>query len=267
MSKDRLPNRVPLPDVPQHTEDIVFGYLGLPTGFDEERILVNLRAIGRVRSAAGLGVISVTSYRGESQPYDIQISDVDSSGTATTSVIAKRHEKPLANGSVRYPTGSSSYDYPDAFIKIDSTELEARIDEDDSYKRGVFDTLAQAKFLDNGLRQGLRQASRDATFDKIKLFNSAQYYGLISLLAEFASSRPPEIVIGAFVAAGPIMRNLRALVANLSTFDKDKGIHSMQDFRDMSQRLRQSFFVGCEPDRFVAASGIITASRIIKSRK
>lgn len=58
---------VPLPDVPEYTDDIIFGNLGLPSGFDQERLLVNIRGMQRVRAAALMGSISIVSERGEAQ--------------------------------------------------------------------------------------------------------------------------------------------------------------------------------------------------------
>lgn len=59
MSAEISLRAVPLPEVPEYTEDLVFGHLGLPQGFDESRLLVNIAAFNSVRKAGGLGSISI----------------------------------------------------------------------------------------------------------------------------------------------------------------------------------------------------------------
>ena len=53
MSENR--RAVPLPNVSNHTEAIVIEGLGLPSGFDDERLLVNVAVLERFRKAAGIG--------------------------------------------------------------------------------------------------------------------------------------------------------------------------------------------------------------------
>ena len=152
---DRLPARVPLPEVPQYTEDVVFGGIGLPVGFDQERLLVNLRALDRFRKVAGLNTISVVASQEDGEAVDPGIDAVDSQGTATISWAAKRTKKPLATSSVQYSVPNSEvYGRPEGVVRINNAELEKRIEaKPQRYPKGVFDAKARGKFLNLALKE------------------------------------------------------------------------------------------------------------------
>jgi hypothetical protein len=258
MSKNKLPREVFLPDVPTYTDEIVFGNLGFPVGFDNERILVNLRAFERVQAVAGLGNISIIGHRGENQPFEAQITSVDRSGAATLGAAGKRHKKPLGHGNVAFPTTSSFFDNPSAVIKVNFTELEAQIDEADKYAKGVFDPTAQSERINTGVKEGLREASYHANFDREKAIQALQYYGSMNMLG-LGTGHGPLVSIGVSLVAGPVATHLG--IAKGASMKEDPNI------KEALQRFRSSLFAGCAPDKYIAARGLIASHKFIKSRK
>ena len=85
--RSELPTHVPLPEVENYTDHVVFGNMNLPVGFDEERLLVNLRAFRRVQRVAGLGQM-------------------------VTQVEMSSGKRVSASGKVEFPTFRHDFDLP-----------------------------------------------------------------------------------------------------------------------------------------------------------
>ena len=261
MLQARLGSAVPLPEIPQHTEDIVFGTLGLPIGFDQERVLVNLRAIERVRRVAGFSVISVVSRDQSSELSDPGVTAVDASGTATMGQAAKRRRQPLSVARLSYHDPDPLlHDFPDLTIHVDKSELENRVEEErDRYKQGAFDVQGRARYLNTAIGQGLVDASFDANLNLEKLGLTVGLYGAMTM-GEFAYGMPRPFVFALFAGAGVGLGAFPAIHAMMKLKDKDERAFALKQWR-------YSMFFGLTPDRFLAARGLITASRFVKARK
>jgi hypothetical protein len=259
MLGSKLPTRVPLPEVPHYTEDIVFGGLGLPVGFDQSSLIVNLRSFDRIRKVAGLATVNVFAASSDQEQFDAGITGVGSQGTATVGLAGKRTKKPVASGAVDYHN-SALQDIgatPSATIKIDNTEIETRIEEGEKYKKGVFDQQARAKFLNKAIKRGLSEAGFSASFNRGSLAFSAFTY------AAWVPTHPFGFTpLESAVLAGPIVNP--AISIAVSAW---QSMHTGEDMKQLMREFRYSLFAGCTPDRYVAGSELIAASKLIRASK
>lgn len=263
-----VPKFVPLPDVPEYTDEVVFGALGLPVGFDEERLQVNLRAFNRVKSIAGLGRISISRTSGAAEQHDMNIGSLDSSGAATVGLSRKRTQEPLGSGNITWPTTLPEFGSANTKIKLDGAEADSRITESKS-RKGAMDPNLQAKLLNGGIKTGLYEASMHANFNKSKAKRSFLYYGGMNSLILLGGTDVDHIVHAEpmVIALGPIIMNLviaRYTIMN-NIVKKDSGLPELK-VRDVLKAYRQSIFVGCAPDRYLGAAAVTATSRFVKAR-
>ncbi|HVX23875.1 MAG TPA: hypothetical protein VG992_00835 [Candidatus Saccharimonadales bacterium] len=258
----KLPRLVSLPEVSEYTDNVVFGNLGLPVGFDDERLQVNLRAFRRVQRVAGLATVSVVSAAGERDQFDFNISGVDADGAATMRGAAKRHKQPLSTGNTQFPADTTMFDNPDVIIKVNTGEVEARTQTSEKYKKGLLDPKAQARFLDKAVRRGLTEASWHANVDKFKIGYGLRTYGMFAGLALLGGSdieRTVPFVLG----AAPVLTNLGVVIAIHERYMRGT---QTEGGLETWRRFRQTFFAGCAFDRFLGGAGLATNSKFIKSR-
>lgn len=253
----RLPAQVPLPEVAQHTEDIVFGGLGLPVGFDQERLLINVRALDRFRKVAGLDTISIVADQGEAEPTDPGVTGVDSQGTATIGLAAKRTRKPLVSGKLQYPIPNNEvFGRPDGVVKVDNTELESRLEaKPKKYPKGPFDAKGRGKFLNAAVKRGLSEVNFDTSFSFTKGILAGSWVGS-NAFTFFELGVPLPVVIASGVGANGLLASLNAYGHAADS----------QEFKQFFMHHRHSLFYGITPDRYIAAQGILSARRLIKAR-
>jgi hypothetical protein len=261
MSASKLPSQVSLPEIPRYSDDIVFGALDFPVGFDQSSLIVNLRLIDRIRLAGGLRNVTVYASNSENEPYDIDVSSVDEQGTATIGVVGKRSKKPISHSLLHYDKGGSLTTSPEVTIRVDNSEIEKRIEESDKYPRGVFDTVARAKFLNKAVKQGLVDASFNASF---------------SIARGILSGITYPMGIGELYLAG-INSSGFGIVENttLLTFLAHAGFSGSWAYSNSSCReeflarlkdYRYSLGYGLTPDRFLAASALLTGRSVVRAR-
>ncbi len=256
MSETKLPTRVPLPEVPHYTEDIVFGALGLPVGFDQSELLVNLKSFDRIRKVAGLEMVSVFAAGDEHIQFDPEISSVDSKGTATVSLAGKRKKQPIVSDSLNYQ-GSNPMGVvgkPDVAIKVNNVEIETRIDEGGKYEKGAFDPQARAKFLNKAVIRGLYEANFSASISAPRLAIAAAQ-GMLLPDILFLNT-PVEIIPVAGLAADLATKVIFASKSN-----------TVEEMQYSLRQCRYSFFLGITPDRYLAGAAAIAASKLIRARK
>lgn len=262
MPETKLPTRVPLPEVSSYTEDITFGALGLPQGFDQSSLIVSLRSFDRIRKVAGLDTINIFAASGATEPLDAGISSVDAQGTATIGLAAKRKKKPLVSGSVNFGDLELSelFSRPDAAIKVDNTELETRIEEGGKYQKGVADPKARAIFLNRAVKRGLSEASHSASFNPAKLVWSGLSFSVSAGLAlpatNFADRLPLNVMLGSLFTETLTVFSFGVI---------NSGLHGGKP-TDYIKHARYSLFFGITPDRYVATAGLLAASKLIRAR-
>jgi hypothetical protein len=235
--------------------------VALPSGFDSERLLVNLRGIDRIRSIAGLGNVSVTSTRGDTSTYGTEITGVDSSGTATYGRKMLTHQTPLASGSVSFPSNFSMVGKADAAIVINSSEAEERAQRKNG-PEGLFNPSIRANLLNNALKEGLGQASIDANDDLVKRALSLGYYSWTSILA-LAMGVEPTIYAAVYGSIAPIAN--ASIVWGIVKGWNKFGV-SEADPKETAKHTRFSFTAGVSLDRALISKSMIHTTRLIKSR-
>jgi hypothetical protein len=249
--------------VSHYSEDVVFGSLGLPTGFDDERLLVNLRGINRVRSIAGLGIVSVVGERGEITTYDHDITSMSPSGEATLGAKQKEHKVGLVEGNVTFPTGSSFLGSADTVVKVNTAEIDNRI----RTKHGIaalYEAKPRAKLLNESMKDGLNAAVIDANMDMEKFKMFAKMYGFFGLMG--AMSDHPMRAVGIGAIAAPVLLNLGILQqAILHSQGKTKEEVSADMLRFWKE-FRKSVSVGIAVDRMALASLAVRSQRLIKAQ-
>lgn len=264
MTKSNLPKLVPLPEVPHYTEDITFGNLALPQGLDEERLLVNVRGINRIRSAAGLGTVSVVGKREETSTYDYGVTGIDSSGAATFSASRKSRKASIAKGSLTFPTPSSIIGKPQVTISVNTAEVEEKIKNHGESLANLYQPAPRAKILNQAVRCGLRDAAIDANVDRSKMMLAARWYGFSTILGLSMNASPGRMLVisGVF---GPIMLNM-AVLRDVSFGNLQRPKEEELSPLAVLKELRQSLFVGAAADRIAAASVLTGSQRLIKAR-
>jgi hypothetical protein len=256
MSRADIPALVPLPDISTYSDMVTFGNLGLPVGFDDERVLVNLRAINRVRSIAGLGGVSIIGERGDTSTYDYNVTSMDTSGSATFGAVSKQNKTPLAQGNLTFDSGSSSFGKPEVNIALNTSEAEERIKTQHGLS-GLYEAKPRAKYLNSAVKQGLADAVVDANIDKEKFKITARAYGFFAGLGLIGGGGVPRALAVGFIA-GPVLTNLNVF--------RTASMQYPEDAMEIWKEYRQSAFIGMSLDRLVAASGVLKASRIIKAK-
>lgn len=258
MRLNKIPSDVPLPEIPRHTEEVIFGGLGLPVGFDQERLRVNLRAFERIRLTAGLGTVSIVAVESEAEPTDAGVTSIDKQGAATASFAGKRHRKPLASGLVSEPQNNMGLlCLPESTtVRLDNTEIESRIEESGRYKKGVFDATARAKYLNRAIKSGLSEASFDASFAKHRLIFSSMVYGAMPVDAMMFN-----IPLGLAMSVTGFGNNV--LAAGFFSAIVGDG---MEEKLKVFAHYRHSLFFGVTPDRWIMARGMLTTSKLVKAR-
>lgn len=266
-------NRVPLPDVPQFTDNIEFTSLGLPVGYDDERLLVNLDAIDRVRKIAGFGQLTV---------FQTELQD------AAIGPIAKDiPNRPALKSIIRYPSGDEYVGPADAVIKIDSFAFHTRINQVKT-PHHKFDPKVVGQALDVGFKTALNSASREANVSSEKIKESGLLYGLW-MGFQNAAWIPALASANHFSAKADLTKEvlfeIRAM-ADLPVavyclpeaalflaqmmgklYKKEAQVaYLTEGIGEKIVNRRKSFFVGAAPDRYVAAAALLRVSTLLRTR-
>jgi hypothetical protein len=172
---------VPLPEVNECSERIILGDMGLPVGFDQERLLVQLPRLERIAQLAGMGTLTIAGFRGDTTEYSYGVGGMsgDGVGAAVSSMVtskAKMHESSASQDNSEVPP---YLHWHDGSVKINNVEIEERIKGDDEkWSKGVFDERARAKYMSSALQRGLMVATHESVFPDEPLANTLVKSGL-----------------------------------------------------------------------------------------
>lgn len=251
---NRDPAFVPLPQVAHYTEDVIFGALNLPVGFDEERLLVNVRAFDRARSLGGIGLVTVTTKSGRAN--DTWVSGrVNNDGAMSLSAAGVQKPTPLSKGSVTFPA------YPGSFfgkarlsIVIDNTRISEETKRAD-VPNAAFDARLKGRLLNRAVQHGLHQGVRAANIDLLKTGLGAVFYAnsgatFSYVLQDIPTGAAMAFALGPFIQFGALMT-------------EKKRRHAPQGDE---RWYRSSFFVGCALDRYAAGAAAVALGTFIKAR-
>jgi len=226
--------------------------MGVPVGFDTARLLVNVPAIDTVRKIAGLGMVSVLVQQSKPEDMWLGIGSVDSNGAASVGAVGTQQHKKSATGNVTFPI-NSFFDLADATIKIDGSWVQDKLDAS-STRNAPFDPTERAGIYNKALRRGLYEAAFAANIDKSKMLVSSCVY-------------LPMVAVGVMLnsIAGPIIMAASAPLGSLMAIAAS-GRDNTELTKKALHHYRQSMFIGCAPDRYLAAAAVIGTNRFIKAR-
>lgn len=240
MKVELLPRSVPLPEVEDYTDRIEFRNLGLPLGFDDEKMLVNLRAFQLVQIFSGLGSISIDGSTNNIESEAPEVASISSDGTASAAARVGLSYKALGRGTIQFPSGNSYIGDADATVTLDTQEIDRRLS---SIKNGAYllSPKKRAKYFNSGVSSGLTDVNFHANIDRQKSMTSILSNGVAipsALMAE-------DISLYFFMT----MFNSAA---------------QMAAFRDVIKDYRISFFPGYSLDRHFISQSIIFASKFMR---
>lgn len=222
----RSKNFVPLPEVSKHTDSLRIASLGLPVGFDEERLAFNVTAFEKVMKWGDLRSYTVCAEEGERRSIDVGIDGANSDGTTNAIGKAAISKVKLQNTSLKEEGISDDvwvsdvfYERAEAVVRINSSEKEQRIlDKSNRWPRGPLEPKAQAYFIDRAARQGLRTAVLKNHYRKYKELAVVYGAGLSVGCTIIQEPPPPDILIDLQVLA--LLHAVYAQARGLSVKDR-----------------------------------------------
>jgi len=146
---------VPLPEVENYPSVLSVNNLGLPVGMPEDSVEVNLRAFSRVQKAAALGPIIMQGYSGEQSSVSAMPMG-NNGGVASAARVVTETKARLGSGHGDLVEQKK----PTVFIRINTSELHARCQDDRKYPKGALDPRNLAKQLSVGTKQALRDTAK-----------------------------------------------------------------------------------------------------------
>jgi|GEM_PF-4284198 len=265
---ETTPRFVPLPDLRQHTDSVTFGNLGLPVGFDQEQLLVNVRGIERIQSVARLGHISVVGMSGEVSQRSYSVGSIQADGSTTLGAVKKREKEPLSHISVKFPDPSLTIvGDPRVIIRVNKEEIKQRtLEKPKEYERGPLDAGTRAKYLNRSLKEGLSSASKKANVDLFKIaLGSAAYTIMNTILWAYGSST--EGILTGSAVASPVVMNAIILISGALSYSRNGKDFDGDDPMKHWRLYRQSMFVGAAFDRALAGSALAATTALVKAKK
>lgn len=252
---------MPLPEVNEQSDRIIIGDMGLPVGFDQERLLVHLPRLERIAHLAGMGTLTIAGFRGDTTEYGYSVGGVseDGVGSAISSMVttkAKIHESgaELDKRALPFP-----HRWHDGSVKINNAEIEDRIKNDgDKWEKGVFDEQARAKYMSDALQRGLVVAAGESTFPDKPLSDTLAISGLkksaCTMIWAYAfKTGVPE----GFLLHTGFSTSFRLALSTL--------------YPALTKKLLPPFKFSLAEhvfyDRYAAAQGLNMASRLVKAKK
>lgn len=242
----RLNTFIPLPELEHHTDIVQVESLGLPVGFDQERLGFNVVAIEHAMKWGGVSKLDVRAREGEQRAVNVDFDGINNDGTSnatgrvSTAKVALQHTTThQVTDTTEGPFTKMNYDQSEGSVVINSSEKDARIlAKSKRWPRGPFDPKAQAHFIDESVHDGLRQAIINQHTEPTKLVASLSLYGLASVLTAAGIQNISQCERGLLLGA----------MFNLGHAVYENNLHGRQ-YLDR----QWSFFYGLPFDRHVAA--------------
>ena len=289
---------VPLPEVAEYTDAIQIGSLGLPQGFDDERVLVNVGAIERFRKAEGLGELTIqATYLESSHPA---VAGMDRQGTAVLENLRSASSRKLTR--ISYMDDGPELDdamenlsrkFPGigfAFnmilsnmrtLRLNNMALTLDLRERDMHARAhktprsVLDPKFQGNYLNTAVREGLWSINQKINADRYLMTTSGLIAGFVLGMHEMGLDNPNPTLglnvaeqLAVVAAERPVVTTLVALTS--AVLKKKRGLDdSVKDaFVDIMRNTRQSVLFGATLDRYALSAGVLTTSgKLIKVQK
>lgn len=173
----------PLPEIEPAKDLVVFENLAFPIGFDEERILVNVPAIQKIQTYAGIGLTVMNGVNGKKSETSSSIQSVNADGSANlgqslikrnasstdTVFVPSRHELGAFMGT-KIPARAEKYLRPPAYISANLSARDELLQDSKRFKKGQLDPKGHAEFMNTVIKQGLVEAAakrHQNSYDKL----------------------------------------------------------------------------------------------------
>lgn len=143
--------------------------LGLPMGFDEERLWLHIGRTERLSRLSGIGQLSVLGFKGDITEARVGVGGINSDGSGTATKTASVAKTRIVSTETSQGAIDSRlykpYDWADGVVKVNNAEVEERIKGDgDKWEQGLVDPFARAHYVDRALRLGITAIGRDQVF-------------------------------------------------------------------------------------------------------
>lgn len=176
---------IPLPEVNDSSDVLHIGRLGLPVGFDQERLLINVGAIEKAIAWGGLSHLVIDANEGQKRSVSITAhSDAGGRLMATGSgSLRKARLQSSTTEQNQLPGYHDSldkihYDKTSAHIVINTSEKDQRIlDKQKKWPRGPHEVDAQATVLNMTIQEGLKSAITSSHFNRPKAITTTMMCG------------------------------------------------------------------------------------------
>lgn len=252
---------MPLPEVGEYTDMITVGALGLPVGFDESALVLNVGGMLRLNAMAGLGKVTIVGEQGEPTKFSADIGSVSGDAIALRGIrVAKK--APLYNQQPSYDDPEygnvgvfAQYSQRSAILSLNTTANTESIRADGTKKwpRSELEPAAQARYMNQGLKAAIiHEAVESFTSDQIDAGIIGSVLGLI-YTAGALTGGPGFGVYGVF--CGTAAYQVLAEVEH--RFRK-------HHHPDTPPRIR-SILPQVHPDRIVATYALARMTRLMKS--
>lgn len=260
----KIPGFVPLPEVNKYTEAIHVGELGLPVGFDTERLELH---IGRTARLARLGDIehtSISGFRGGTTDYSFGVGGIsnDGIGTAVRNIAVAKTK--LTEVDIESSKGPLNYRWGHAEVRVNNAEIEERLKaQTDKWELGVFDPKGRAKLMDKAIRHGLCDAAYEVILESnppkvltrsliLQGMDTAFVLATIGDQFEYNVKTAAVVGYGMKVALRPLNNFL------IQQYAKTEG-------RELPAR-QWSLFQRDHYDRYVAHRALSATTRLVRAR-
>lgn len=269
VSRPRLPDAIPLPDLSKYTDAIVFDTPQLES-VDPERIIVRPRRFQRTQSVAGLGAIGVRfdDEPGSSLPELHMLERAAYIASEPRALTLKRgQDLPLSSPEIHFlDRTASKWERPYTTITVHRLAIEGQAAERVANK-GIDPTKAKVALLDHAIRNSLTEASFSANFDRSKMEASVLCY------ATFAA-----VWAGLYGELNPISLLVYGTLRNqIAPFGPRGSLRSMEgaegwrtrgwsDTIEQWKQYRKSLFYGLTPDRYLAAQALTRTLHFVEMR-
>ncbi len=244
-----------MPEVSNYTDAVSIGDLGLPVGFELDRVELNVAALVRTARWGNIGHIIIAGFRGETSAISSGMSSVNGGGSAVASPSISISKASLHDSSVDTDhTSTPGYRWKRAGLQINNAEIEERIKQDgDKWDKGVFDPAARAHYMNKALRRSLWDASKNSVHSDSDLGWATTCYTVWSAF-DVAWGDPLPIIVVKNLIVGSILNGIK------------HGAHVCRDDDERNLPRQWSALQGVYYDRLAVAGVQTAATRFVRAK-
>ena len=271
MSKEKW---VAFPDVTEKTDGVItMGWTGLPSGFDQESLQLNVRALERgVIGWGGYAALTLAAYNGDQDQYTYGVgSDSAGNGYATGVAVAQKAETSQRQAASDQKLNAANIRNSHLGVSWNITTLNQRLD-----TVRQFDPKTRAKQLDREISTQTLKAVwghnvvdywRDRGLPLVVIDSAVEAVHkrmLLDSIANYHENSPyGAVIVGASILG--VVASMQGLrVFDQCTFNMKKSSRMMGIQVDFKDCIRDPFFYATRPTRALAASAVLSSSKLVR---